>query len=94
MEDINALLADMGDDVVFGAQTVQGLLDVEDRLVPDPASGVLVQVRATVCRIKTGALTGLVTNTSTLTVAGVSYRVRDQALEGDGALTVLTLAAA
>jgi hypothetical protein len=93
MADVDALLADMGVDVTIGGNTVDGLLDQEDTLTPDPETGLQVIVRQTVCRIKTGALAGVASGVL-VTVDGTSYRIRDKRLEGDGALTVLVLAAA
>ncbi len=88
--DLDALLAQLGVSVTYGATTVNGLVDREDLFQADP-SGLQVSVRRQVVRVKTGALAALAVN-STIVVDGATYHIRDVSLEGDGAITVITLA--
>jgi len=86
-DDIDMMLADFGDPVVFGAFTGKGLVDAVDQAVL--ARGGQHQIgRMKSLVVRTSAFPGLVVG-SVITISGVSHKVRDRMAEGDGRITRL-----
>jgi hypothetical protein len=74
-DDLTYMYADvLGVDVMFGAQTARGFLDIGDRLEPD-GQGAFYEVRGTSLEINTGTLTGRDIGDA-ITADGTDYVVR------------------
>ncbi len=93
--DVGALLAPpVGEELRFGAQVVYAVFDEAGTTMRDP-TGLELQILGTTARIVTGSLQGLKEESVvTRPATRVQYRVRQILPEGDGALSVLTLAQA
>ncbi len=90
--DIDLMLTDFGEPVVFGAHQGLGLVDAIDQAVL--ARGGQHQIgRMKTVVVRTSAFPGLAVG-ATLTISGVSHKVRDRMAEGDGRLTRLAVESA
>lgn len=87
--DIAAMLstAVFGVPVVFSGVTVPGILDIYDTRDPHTQSIVDIVEKYRVVTIQTGSISPI--NESSLTVDGVSFKVRDIIQSADGSLTHL-----
>ena len=87
--DLAFMLADFGEVVVFGAYTTKGLLDHETDL--QDMGGQMAIVGDTIALTYAAASLPGLKKASALTVAGVSYKVREIHKKEDGALCVAFL---
>ena len=82
--DIEIMLADFGETVSFEGSSAKALVDLVDSQILEGASAVLGEMRTMVYR--TASLPGLEVG-STVTVAGVAYKVHDRRRESDGRIS-------
>ena len=87
--DIDMMLADFGEPVVFGGFTGKGLLDSIDEAVL--ARGGQHQIgRMKTLTVRTSAFPGIAVG-SIITISGATCKVRDRMAEGDGRITRLAV---
>jgi hypothetical protein len=84
--DLDAILADAGETVVLGPDTVFGIVRRPDASELESAGAGSLITRQLVVTVRTGALTALAVG-AVITVGGTAYRVRDHLAVEHGATT-------
>ena len=84
--DLDAILAEAGEQVVFGPDTAFGIVRRPSALELEAAGAAGLVARQVVVTVRTGSLPGLSTG-ATISVGAVTYRVREWLATEHGALT-------
>lgn len=84
--DLDAILAEAGEQVVLGPDTTFGIVRRPDASELEAAGAGAIIARQIMVSVQTGMLTALATG-ATITVNGTNYRVRDHFAVEHGAMT-------